>query len=141
MFKQIVYAINQTLRIIIVSLIRGYRYLLSPLLGPCCRFYPSCSEYAEMAIKRFGGWKGSYLMVRRLLRCHPFHPGGYDPVEENKIPRGKPRSILFPVRFRGARSKFALATKGEHSHAPLWIPHSVKPRRMRRIIEEKYGGH
>jgi putative membrane protein insertion efficiency factor len=64
-------------------LIRGYRYLLSPILGPCCRFYPSCSNYAEIAIKQFGFVKGGYLIIRRLLRCHPFHPGGYDPCPTN----------------------------------------------------------
>lgn len=62
------------------GLFRGYRLLLSPMLGPCCRFAPSCSEYAEQALETHGLWKGGSLAVRRLCRCGPWHPGGYDPV-------------------------------------------------------------
>ncbi len=68
------------MRAVLKTFIRGYRYLISPLLGPNCRFYPSCSCYAEEAITLHGSMKGSYLAARRLLRCHPWHPGGYDPV-------------------------------------------------------------
>lgn len=64
-------------------LIRIYRLGISPMLGPTCRFYPSCSCYAEEAIERHGALRGSYLTARRLLRCHPWHPGGYDPVPSN----------------------------------------------------------
>lgn len=60
--------------------IRGYQILISPLLGQNCRFYPSCSEYALEAVKAYGCLKGGYLAVRRITRCHPFHPGGFDPV-------------------------------------------------------------
>jgi hypothetical protein len=63
--------------------IRVYRYTISPLLGPTCRFYPSCSCYAEQAIELHGAARGSYLAARRILRCHPWHPGGYDPVPPN----------------------------------------------------------
>lgn len=68
------------MRIVLRTLIRAYRYCISPMLGPNCRFYPSCSCYAEEAIERHGALRGSVLTVRRLLRCHPWHPGGYDPV-------------------------------------------------------------
>ena len=61
-------------------LIRAYRLLLSPLLGPRCRFHPSCSAYALEAVERFGTLRGGWLALRRLGRCHPWHPGGYDPV-------------------------------------------------------------
>jgi len=67
-------------RSILKAILRGYRYLISPMLGPNCRFYPSCSCYAEEAIELHGTLKGSYLAARRLLRCHPWHPGGFDPV-------------------------------------------------------------
>ena len=66
------------------GLVRVYQICLSPLLGPRCRFYPSCSDYALEALERFGTLRGSYLSVRRLLRCHPFHPGGFDPCPEPK---------------------------------------------------------
>lgn len=63
-----------------ISLIRFYKLVISPLLPPACRFYPTCSEYAAEAIARYGVLRGGWLAARRLGRCHPFHPGGYDPV-------------------------------------------------------------
>jgi uncharacterized protein len=68
------------MRAVLKGLIRVYRYCISPMLGPNCRFYPSCSCYAEEAIEHHGVLRGSYLAARRILRCHPWHPGGYDPV-------------------------------------------------------------
>jgi putative membrane protein insertion efficiency factor len=65
---------------ILLLLIRGYRYLLSPFFGSRCRFYPTCSEYAEGAVASYGAWRGGWLAARRLARCHPWHPGGFDPV-------------------------------------------------------------
>lgn len=67
---------------IVRFLIRIYRYCLSPLLGQTCRFYPSCSSYAEEAITVFGVIQGSFLALRRILKCHPWHEGGVDPVPE-----------------------------------------------------------
>ena len=69
---------------ILVSLIRGYRYAISPLIGANCRFHPTCSSYAIQAIERFGVIKGCWLTIRRILRCHPWHSGGYDPVPKKK---------------------------------------------------------
>jgi putative membrane protein insertion efficiency factor len=65
---------------ILVSLIRVYQYLFRPLLGANCRFAPTCSEYAREAIEKHGAAKGTLLAVRRVVRCHPYHAGGYDPV-------------------------------------------------------------
>jgi putative membrane protein insertion efficiency factor len=65
---------------ILIAVIRIYRYLLSPWLGQSCRFYPSCSHYALESIETHGSARGSWLALRRLLRCHPWHTGGYDPV-------------------------------------------------------------
>jgi len=65
---------------ILQALIRGYRYFLSPLLAPACRFYPSCSEYAQEALQRYGALRGSWLSARRICCCGPWHPGGMDPV-------------------------------------------------------------
>ena len=68
------------MRAILVSLIKLYQYLLSPWVGNHCRFYPTCSEYAKTAIENHGVLRGSWFAGRRLLRCHPWHPGGADPV-------------------------------------------------------------
>jgi putative membrane protein insertion efficiency factor len=65
---------------ILIVLLRGYKRAISPLLGPRCRFVPSCSEYAMEAIGRFGALRGGWMALRRLGRCHPLHPGGLDPV-------------------------------------------------------------
>jgi uncharacterized protein len=68
------------MRHLIHVLIRAYQLGISPLLGARCRFYPSCSQYALDAVDRYGSLRGGWLAIRRLARCHPFHPGGYDPV-------------------------------------------------------------
>ena len=68
------------MRPVAILLIRVYQWTLSPLLGPRCRFYPSCSHYAATAIGRYGVLRGGVLAAVRLARCHPFHPGGFDPV-------------------------------------------------------------
>ena len=69
---------------LLLSLISAYRYLLSPLLGPSCRFYPTCSAYAAEAIDAHGALRGSWLAMKRVLKCHPWHPGGLDPVPPRK---------------------------------------------------------
>jgi putative membrane protein insertion efficiency factor len=71
--------ISPAARLLIV-VVAGYRKVISPLLAPRCRFYPSCSAYALEAIQVHGAGRGSWLAIRRLSRCHPFHPGGLDPV-------------------------------------------------------------
>ena len=65
---------------ILICVIRLYRLLLSPVLGPCCRFYPSCSVYAIEALQHKGFFYGSALILKRVLKCHPWHEGGYDPI-------------------------------------------------------------
>jgi putative membrane protein insertion efficiency factor len=67
---------------ILLGIIRLYQRTLSRALPPVCRFYPSCSEYSYEAIARYGAWRGGWLAIKRICRCHPFHPGGYDPVPE-----------------------------------------------------------
>ena len=78
-------------------MIRGYQLVISPLLGSNCRFQPTCSCYAHEAIDRFGVSKGTYLSIIRILKCHPFHPGGYDPLIGNsdiqKPPHQKPTEL------------------------------------------------
>ena len=68
------------MKALLLLVLRGYQYAISPLFGANCRFHPSCSDYAREAIDRHGAGKGSWLTLRRLGRCHPYHPGGFDPV-------------------------------------------------------------
>ncbi len=63
-----------------IAVIRGYQLLLSPFLGPSCRYLPTCAEYTATAIARFGFWRGGWLGIRRIARCHPWAAGGFDPV-------------------------------------------------------------
>ena len=65
---------------LLIGLLRFYQYAISPFLGRRCRYFPSCSEYAVEAVKKHGAIKGGWLGVKRVCRCHPWHPGGYDPV-------------------------------------------------------------
>lgn len=68
------------MRTVFILLVRGYQVTLGPLLPPSCRYYPSCSAYAIEALEKHGALRGGWLTVRRIARCHPFRPGGYDPV-------------------------------------------------------------
>lgn len=65
----------------LLFLILVYRYTLSPVIGNSCRFYPTCSHYAEEALRKYGAVKGTWLAIKRVFRCHPWHDGGYDPVK------------------------------------------------------------
>jgi putative membrane protein insertion efficiency factor len=78
---------------LLVGLISVYRRFVSPMLGPRCRFYPSCSAYAQEAIRVHGAGRGSWLAVRRLGKCHPFHPGGLDPVPPRRQNEGR-RAVI-----------------------------------------------
>ncbi len=81
------------MRKVVTLLIRVYQYTLSPVLGPSCRFTPTCSEYAISAVQTHGVFRGTWLFVLRLAKCHPGHPGGYDPVpdeEQKPVPRSSP---------------------------------------------------
>jgi putative membrane protein insertion efficiency factor len=68
------------MRLILMRMVRGYQLAISPLLPASCRYYPSCSAFALEALERYGALKGMRLAIGRILRCHPFRPGGYDPV-------------------------------------------------------------
>lgn len=76
------------MKFILIKLIEFYQKIISPLKPPTCRFYPTCSTYSLEAIKRFGALKGGYLSIKRIAKCHPFHPGGVDfvPEKKTKIP-------------------------------------------------------
>ena len=67
-------------KMLMIYLIKFYRKFISPLKPPCCRFVPTCSEYALLAFEKHGFFKGFYLSLKRILKCNPFHPGGYDPI-------------------------------------------------------------
>lgn len=64
----------------LIFIIRIYRKFISPIKPPSCRFYPTCSTYAIQAIEKYGALKGTFMAIKRILKCHPLHPGGYDPV-------------------------------------------------------------
>lgn len=83
-------------RVLGVGVIRWYQRCISPFLPPSCRFTPSCSAYAAEAVERYGLARGGWLGLRRLLRCHPFHPGGYDPVPERRAEPGRPDVAEYP---------------------------------------------
>lgn len=83
--------------------VRLYRMVLSPLLGPRCRFYPTCSTYAVQALAEHGAGRGVWLAARRVIRCHPFHPGGYDPVPPRKT-----------VRTTGTTSPMVVVPRSRH---------------------------
>jgi uncharacterized protein len=68
------------MRFLLVGVVRGYQLFVGPLLPAACRYYPSCSTYAIEALERHGAWRGGWMALKRLGRCHPFRPGGYDPV-------------------------------------------------------------
>ncbi|MBS4173898.1 membrane protein insertion efficiency factor YidD [Bacillus sp. FJAT-49736] len=75
-------------KFLFISIIRFYQLVISPMKPPTCRFYPTCSQYGLVAIKRYGAFRGGYLTIKRILKCHPLHPGGVDPVPE-KWPSNK----------------------------------------------------
>ena len=75
---------------LLIMLIRFYQRFLTPLKPPTCRFYPTCSHYGIEAVTRFGAIKGGWLTVKRILKCHPFHPGGFDPVPEKPQKKTEP---------------------------------------------------
>jgi hypothetical protein len=68
------------MKALLLFMLRAYQYAIRPLMGANCRFFPSCSDYACEAVERHGAAKGGWLAARRVARCHPYHPGGYDPV-------------------------------------------------------------
>jgi uncharacterized protein len=80
MIRALARAISRTIVLFLLAMLRAYQLALSPALGPACRFEPSCSEYTRQAIERHGAVIGLWRGAGRLLRCHPFHPGGWDPV-------------------------------------------------------------
>jgi uncharacterized protein len=71
---------RQVAKVVVLQMLRGYKWAISPMIPPACRYVPSCSEYAMEAVERYGAVRGGWMAAMRLLRCHPFSVGGYDPV-------------------------------------------------------------
>jgi putative membrane protein insertion efficiency factor len=85
MYRKIVFRACETLQWCFLILIRGYQKIISPFLGNHCRFHPSCSQYALEAMKTYSTLKALYMIARRLMRCNPLHPGGFDPISESQV--------------------------------------------------------
>lgn len=79
--KRLFKKVSSILAMACIGLVRFYQVVISPLKGPTCRFYPTCSQYSIQAFKKYGFLKGLWLTLRRVSKCHPFHPGGYDPLK------------------------------------------------------------
>jgi hypothetical protein len=88
---------NRLAQVTVLKLLRGYKWLLSPLLPPACRYLPTCSEFAIEAVERYGAWHGSGMAAWRILRCHPLAAGGYDPVVKNSPPLEGPSNFESPA--------------------------------------------
>lgn len=84
---------NRIFQIALLAPLRGYKWALSPMFPPACRYVPTCSEYAVEAIERHGAIRGSVMAMMRLLRCHPFTKGGFDPVPHSPCGDGRPREL------------------------------------------------
>ena len=97
--------LTRLLALPLIWLVRAYQLVISPMTPPSCRFYPSCSAYAITALERFGPLKGTWLTVRRLLRCHPWNPGGW-----TTFPRGRRRGLPRTLRTRTLNSVLTLRT-------------------------------
>jgi len=98
---------------LLIGLVRGYQLLVSPFLGPTCRYYPSCSAYAVQALQVHGAFRGSWLAVRRLLRCHPWSPGGVDHVPPRRGHEHDHEHDHSPTRAE-RDSELRPATAGRH---------------------------
>ena len=108
---------------LLILVIRGYQKFISPLKPPTCRFYPTCSHYGLEAVKRFGPFKGSWLTIKRILKCHTFHPGGIDPEMVNQHqtahavpPAGKTEAWLLQIVSQGPVHVDAICS---HSSMPI----------------------
>jgi uncharacterized protein len=77
--RRVVGVVSWLLSAVLILLVRGYQWCIRPILPPACRFQPSCSEYMILAVRKYGPLRGAWRGVRRICRCHPWHPGGYDP--------------------------------------------------------------
>jgi uncharacterized protein len=88
---------NRLAKVTVLQLVRGYKWLVSPLLPPACRYLPTCSEYAIEAVERYGALRGSGMAAWRILRCHPFAASGYDPVVKNTPPVEGPANLESPA--------------------------------------------
>lgn len=99
------------MKLLFLFLLRAYKLTISPYLGQHCRFYPSCSVYADIAIRRYGVMKGSVLAGKRLCKCHPWHAGGVDLVPESEIYTGQSCDFASQTRLKLARSAYGALTE------------------------------
>jgi putative membrane protein insertion efficiency factor len=110
--------LERALRAVLIALVRGYRFFLSPWLGSACRFEPTCSRYALQALERHGAWRGGALTAWRVLRCHPWCAGGHDPVPGAHAARG----LFTGLRARPPASQAEAAGVALRAAAPEILP-------------------
>ena len=112
------------MRRLVMLLIRGYQRFVSPLFPPCCRYRPSCSQYTLEAVRKYGSIRGIWLGTLRILRCHPFAKGGYDPVPEPFDPLGRHRSHCSALQRRASEYGLRIAPRCKYHGVLRFRPNS-----------------
>lgn len=133
---------------ILIGLLRIYRAVISPIYGPVCKYHPSCSMYALQAVTRFGAVRGSWLAVRRVIRCNPWSDGGYDPVPgtdpdagTRPVPEAEPGSVSAPEPQDQPQPQPARSDRSRATHARMKRPAGAAPTQPTGADLREHGSH
>jgi putative membrane protein insertion efficiency factor len=131
---------------VVLGMLRGYKWAISPMFPPACRFVPTCSEYAMEAVERFGALRGGWMAVGRVLRCHPLARSGHDPVVRRESgARGEGARAVVETTFEGAggievdRGPSTAHVPPSDDHAPLRMTDLIDVRNYREACVERFG--